>query len=134
VLEPLSGYLTLAAAISHTAPDAPLCSGFNFGPNIDSNRSVRAVVEQLLKHWPGKWDDRSTANAPHEAGRLHLSTDKAYHLLHWQPVWGFADTIAQTGTWYRENNAGTAAAELTTRQLREYVEQARQKELQWATR
>jgi CDP-glucose 4,6-dehydratase len=116
VLEPLSGYLALAAAISTAAPDSPLCSAFNFGPNVDSNRSVRAVVEELLKHWPGEWEDRSDSTAPHEAGKLHLSTDKAYHLLGWRPVWNFPETIAQTALWYRADGA----AETTQRQIREY--------------
>jgi CDP-glucose 4,6-dehydratase len=138
VLEPLSGYLCLAARVA--AAENPerarsLCSPFNFGPNVSSNRSVRVVVEELMKHGAGSWEDRSAAAAPHEAGKLHLSTDKAYHLLGWQPVWEFAETVEKTATWYNENRSASAgrAAECSQRQIREYVERAREMGLAWAT-
>ena len=61
--------------------DLPLLtSAFNFGPNHDSNRTVEELVEEVLQHWPGRWQDKTDPNAPHEAGLLQLSTDKAYAL------------------------------------------------------
>ena len=113
VLEPLSGYLTLAAQI-HAALKTPgtvastrsqlarLCSPFNFGPSLCSNRPVRALVEELLIHWPGSWNDESDPNAPHEASLLNLATDKAHHLLGWRPQWDFERTICETVCWYKE--------------------------------
>jgi CDP-glucose 4,6-dehydratase len=138
VLEPLSGYLWLAASVAsaHSVERAgSLCSAFNFGPNVSSNRSVRTVVEELLKHVPGSWEDKSDAAAPHEAGKLHLSTDKAYHLLGWEPVWDFTQTIEQTAKWYNENRAdsATGAAEATQRQITEYVQRASEIGIPWAT-
>ncbi len=35
-------------------------SAFNFGPSLRSNRSVADLVSEVLKHWPGKWEDRAT--------------------------------------------------------------------------
>jgi len=135
VLEPLSGYLWLGAVLSSDARAAfasPLASAFNFGPALTSNRSVAALVQEVLKHWPGKWEDRSDPKAVHEAKLLNLATDKAFHFLKWQPVWNFEKTIAQTVTWYRDCLAGTTDAHaLTTRQIAEYAAAAGTMGLPW---
>jgi CDP-glucose 4,6-dehydratase len=138
VLEPLSGYLWLAASVASAQNNErarSLCSAFNFGPNVSSNRSVRAVVEELLKNSDGSWEDRSDPTAPHEAGKLHLSTDKAYHLLGWQPVWEFTETIEKTARWYNDNRLDSAvhAAQSTERQIAEYTQRALEMGIPWAT-
>jgi CDP-glucose 4,6-dehydratase len=130
VLEPLSGYLLLGASIHQAALHSPLstlnslCSAFNFGPALTSNRTVQELVEEILKHWPGTWSDQSDPHAVHEAGRLNLATDKAFHLLGWQPVWNFEQTIADTASWYRDADEGAMPAELTRRHLATYVSSA----------
>jgi CDP-glucose 4,6-dehydratase len=139
VLEPLAGYLWLAASLAaapDTAPDddASLESGFNFGPDSDSNRNVGELVDSVLDHWPGEWADASDGNAPHEAGFLHLSTDKAARLLRWRPVWAFEQTVAETVGWYRNAaTAGPAAVtDLTRRQIASYSADAAAAGLPWA--
>ena len=98
VLEPLSGYLWLGAVLAKpelagaTLPD--VASAFNFGPEKESNRTVAGVVTELLKCWPGKWEDRSDPHAVHEATLLMLSTAKAKRLLHWSPAWPFETAVA----------------------------------------
>ena len=37
----------------------------------------------------------SDPRAVHEAARLNLATDKAYHLLGWKPAWDFAKRIEE---------------------------------------
>jgi CDP-glucose 4,6-dehydratase len=114
---------------------AALASPFNFGPNRDSNRTVEEVVEEVLRHWPGKWQDKSDPKAPHEAGLLHLSTDKAAALLHWSPVWSFSDAVAHTVQWYRQGAAfknPIEFQELTRRQISQYIAEARAARLPWA--
>ena len=106
VLEPLGGYLRLAEALATDAE--PPCEAFNFGPQLESNRSVGELVESLLSHWPGEWMDRSEAGAPHEAGLLHLQIDKAHHRLGWQPRWDYATTVARTAGWYRAVHEGAS--------------------------
>lgn len=130
VLEPLSGYLWLAAALANPklrrADLSALTSAFNFGPDHSSNRTVEELVEQVLQHWPGRWVDKSNPKAPHEAGLLQLSTDKAYALLRWQPVWDFPETIAKTVEWYRQ------APRLRT--AKEFQEQTREQIAQYTAR
>ena len=98
VLEPLAGYLRLAEELT-TSPTPP-CEAFNFGPLLESNRSVGDLMTTVLRHWPGSWLDQSDPTAPHEAGLLHLQIDKAQHRLGWSPCWDYATTIERTVGWY----------------------------------
>lgn len=99
VLEPLGGYLLLAERLSQ-GPSS-LASAFNFGPQLEANRSVRSLVEEALLHWPGCWVDQSDPTSPHEASLLHLVIDKAHHELGWTPRWPFPTTVERTVRWYR---------------------------------
>lgn len=107
VLEPLSGYLRLAEAVTASAD---LASAFNFGPQLEANRSVRELVEVALDHWPGHWQDQSDPTAPHEASLLNLVIDKAHHQLGWTSRWDFSTTVARTVNWYRRVEEGQASA------------------------
>lgn len=130
VLEPVYGYLLLGARISASlaasgargAEELPqLCSAFNFGPEPDSNRNVRALVEEILKHWRGAWVDRSDGSGVHEAKLLNLSSMKAKNFLQWFPKWNFSETIEHTVSWYRSGNAEISGrALLTRRQITDY--------------
>jgi CDP-glucose 4,6-dehydratase len=135
VLDPLSGYLTLGAALARSlgkSGPADFCTAFNFGPNSESNRPVSDVVDEIVRHWPGKWEDRSESNAPHEAGLLNLDIAKASQALAWQPVWNFSEAIKHTIAWYRETTEGGDAVTITRRQLGQFEEAAAAKNLSWA--
>ena len=139
VLEPLSGYLWLAAALAQPglvgAEAKEVAVAFNFGPEKEANRSVGELVHEVLKHWPGRWDDRSDPHASHEARLLMLSTAKAKRILHWRPAWDFATAIARTVEWYRGAAENPAAAEsLTLRQISEYENTARDANIAWAAK
>lgn len=130
VLEPLSGYLQLGAALNR---DATLATSFNFGPPLASNRPVGDLVNELLRHWPGSWQDHTDANAPHEAHRLNLATDKAFHRLGWQPVWSFSETISKTVEWYRcWQGAHIDVPTMTRAQIADYTAAATSARIPWA--
>lgn len=135
VLEPLSGYLWLGAILlkpSLSAAGKYAESAFNFGPGLTSNRTVLELVTEVLKHWPGNWVDKSDPDAVHEAKRLNLSTDKAFHFLDWRPVWGFEKTIAETIAWYRLNARDPALSPQFTRdQVARYQKDAWSGGLAW---
>jgi CDP-glucose 4,6-dehydratase len=128
VLEPLSGYLQLAAALAAEPtiskgkhPGLSLCSAFNFGPSVDAKRSVADLVQEILQHRRGTWHDASNSEAVHEANLLHLSIEKAERVLGWKPLWNFEQTIAQTVTWYDQVHRKIATpTDLTNRQIAEY--------------
>ena len=129
VLEPLSGYLWLAAQLSSVPgpQSSVLASAFNFGPTHEAHRTVAELVQEILKHWPGRWEDRSDPRAVHEAGLLQLSIDKAHALLGWQPVWNFATAVDQTVRWYQN-----PSRDLTAVQISQYATNAKQLGLPWA--
>lgn len=137
VLEPLGGYLWLAAVLADPGLRAEqassLISGpFNFGPRAESNRTVQELVEELLKHWPGSWVDRHDPSAPHEAGLLNLAIDKAQQLLGWKPVWNFEQAVAGTAEWYRASGQGADVLACTHAQIRAYSDAAREALVAWA--
>ena len=142
VLEPLSGYLWLAAEIGEAGGERPeLRSGFNFGPGRDSERSVRELVEALIKSWgSGSWRqvEKERFSGLHEATYLKLATDKAYHLLRWKPAWNFQTAVHETVAWYRHAYSGgfdTDAMRLFTRtQIESYTTAAASQGLRWASR
>lgn len=138
VLEPLSGYLWLGACLADSQRSlfhAQLASAFNFGPALASNRTVAELVQEILRHWPGDWVDKSDPAALHEATLLNLSTEKAHAILGWSPVWSFEETIARTIGWYREARhvASTPGIRtLTSEQIAAYTTAAGAAGIAWA--
>ena len=101
VLEPLSGYLTLAKALHekrelHGEP-------FNFGPPAYQNHSVQELVQTMSKHWEQvQWNEVSDMGEQnYESGLLKLNCDKALYHLHWQAVLPFQEAVRMTAEWYR---------------------------------
>jgi CDP-glucose 4,6-dehydratase len=118
VLEPLGGYLQLAARL---ASDSSVATSFNFGPGPESNRSVRDLTEEILKCRQGSWEDVSDPGALHEATLLNLSITKASTILDWRPHWDFPTTVEKTVSWYRDVHDGIVTpAEMTVSQIQEY--------------
>jgi len=133
VLEPLSGYLTLAAALTQR----PELHGepFNFGPPAQQNHSVLELVGQMSQHWEQvRWKELSQPDAKiHESSLLKLNCDKALHHLQWRAVLGFKETVRLTAEWYREfyhNPEGIA--EVTRSQIDAYTANAAQQGFSWA--
>jgi CDP-glucose 4,6-dehydratase len=132
VLEPLGGYLLLGAKLeeARTKKDAAeiarYAQAFNFGPRPDANRSVRDLVEEVLKHWPGTWEQTHQEKHLKEAPLLSLAIDKARETLGWQPRWDFSETIRQTISWYRDDFEGgkksgaPSMIEYTQKQIAQY--------------
>lgn len=119
VLEPLGGYLRLAESL--ISDQNPPCEAFNFGPSLSSNRSVKELVNTILKHWPGQWVDHSDHTAPHEANLLHLQIDKAHHRLGWKPCWDYTTTLSRTVGWYRAVHDGASPLQCCLADLNAYT-------------
>ena len=136
VLECLSGYLWLAARLSAEAKTSRLASAFNFGPEPSARQPVSRLVDEILKVWPGKWVDGSDPKSPHEARLLSLSIEKAGALLGWSPSWDFREAIQKTIVWYYQRHMSNDPDMLafSNRQIDEYVEAARARNLSWTVR
>jgi CDP-glucose 4,6-dehydratase len=136
VLEPLSGYLTLA---SRLAGNRTLHGeSFNFGPRAEQNATVLQLVSSLAEIWKAEDPNtcyRVTANVPFkEASLLKLNVDKALLRLRWEPNLSYMDCMEMTGIWYKEFVKNKAsAAELVKSDTRKYESEAFKLGRVWAT-
>jgi CDP-glucose 4,6-dehydratase len=102
VLEPLGGYLLLAARMLAAPDDANLADAWNFGPSNLEAVTVGELVDLFVTAWgAGSWKDASLGEHPHEAQLLRLSIDKAVTLLGWRPRWPVSEAVRRTAVWYR---------------------------------
>ena len=101
VLDPLSGYLMLAEAL--TVKGVEFGEAFNFGPNHRENHSVAEVLDVFKSTWQEqfRWSVEAGEHL-HEAGLLHLDCTKAANRLHWQPQLDFQQSMDMTVRWYRD--------------------------------
>jgi len=130
VLEPLSGYLQLAASLQN---DRSLAGSFNFGPDQDAARTAGEVVGRFVSTWgAGSWRVLESGKQPHEAAQLRLDISKAERVLGWRPVWGLDETIDRTVAWYRAYSAGDNAGELVEADFNAYMAAARRAAAPWA--
>ena len=100
VLEPLSGYLLLAAKMLQEP--TRYCEGWNFGPRTESVTPVWDVASMIIKYYgKGELKDVSDPNALHEANLLMLDISKAHALLGWQPRTNIDQCCQLTADWYK---------------------------------
>jgi CDP-glucose 4,6-dehydratase len=134
VLEPLSGYLDLAADLYISEINNG--ESYNFGPDSKVNKNVGELITAMMNIWqnsPG-WDDQSNQQTlMKESNLLKLSCDKANIILKWYPNLDFKTTIEFTTSWYSEYyHQKPSVFDLTMRQINEYVRLAKQNNLKWA--
>lgn len=115
VLEPLAGYMALAAHAMSGETPLDTC---NFGPDSDGEQTVEALVRRLSALGEDRpW--RIVGSPPeHEARSLALAIDRARHRLQWRPRLRFDETVEWT-------NEGYAAAshmlpQVVERQIADY--------------
>jgi CDP-glucose 4,6-dehydratase len=136
VLEPLSGYLALGAALSgHRGEE--FATSWNFGPDTSQMFRVADLVDTLISEWgSGSWITNSSPNGHHEAMMLRLSIDKASLELGWRPVWSFEETVKRTVNWYSSFLAApenqTATYERCMADILAYESEACKKGVAWA--
>ncbi|MGB0681388.1 MAG: CDP-glucose 4,6-dehydratase [Magnetovibrionaceae bacterium] len=122
VLEPLSGYLLLAA---RQFSDGPLSAGaWNFGPAEGQTRSVKAIVEGVIDRWgsgTAKFGDDNTG-LMHEARLLALNIDKARLDLGWRPTWDVDTCLDMVVCWYKAVSEGAPASDISLAQIKAFEE------------
>jgi CDP-glucose 4,6-dehydratase len=135
VLEPLSGYLLLAANLALSGDNNG--EAYNFGPSSSHNYSVGHLIDEMSKSWDkAKWNDTSSdKNHVHEAGLLKLNCDKALFDLSWRPTLNFEETVEMTAEWYKRyyQDNKTVMYDFTILQIQHYIDLAKSKNIDWAT-
>ena len=123
VLEPLSGYLTLAEKLYTEGP--AYAEGWNFGPADTDARPVQWIVEQLTALWDegASWQLDEHAH-PHEAHYLKLDCSKARARLGWHPRWDLPTTLASIVRWHKQMLLGDNMQILSLQQIVDYQSQA----------
>ena len=119
VLEPLSGYLALAAKL-YLKPDN-FSGSWNFGPSSSEIRTVRDVANSIINAMGrGKIEVVGSQIDHHEANLLQLNCDKANSDLGWHPRWGVEKTLSATADWYKSLIDGGNAENVTRAQVHDY--------------
>lgn len=134
VLEPLSGYLNVGAALSE---DSSLSGqSFNFGPKAEVSKTVKELLEDLSLCW--KYNSPSEAYVItdnikfHEAGLLKLNCDKALFYLKWHSALDYEQLLLFTGDWYYNYyKKSINMFEYTQQQINEYTQIAQNKGIKW---
>ncbi|HAF42892.1 MAG TPA: CDP-glucose 4,6-dehydratase [Sphingobium sp.] len=123
VLEPLAGYLMLAARMADG--DRSVEGAWNFGPDAEATVDVATLAALVETAW-GKGAPTfmfgDPGQSPPEAAILRLDSSKARERLGWRPHLALADAVALTVEWYRAALAGQADLRLLSeRQIARYA-------------
>lgn len=120
VLEPLSGYLTIAEKLYSEGPK--FAEGWNFGPKEEDAQPVEVIVNQLTQLWGdgAEWFLSQDVH-PHEAHYLKLDCSKARMRLNWQPVWSLETTLEKIVSWQKAWLNGEDIKAYTINEIKEYM-------------
>lgn len=118
VLEPLSGYLTLAQRL-YEAGDA-FAQAWNFGPDDADAKPVQWIVEQLCAQVPSASWQLEGVPQPHEANTLKLDSTKAKSLLGWAPRWNLETALRKTLDWHMAWRQGASMTDVSLKQIEQY--------------
>lgn len=119
VLEPLTGYLTLAAKLY--TEGAKYDGGWNFGPDDKDARNVEWIMQKICKLWgDGATYEVDTNPQPHEASYLKLDCSKAKAELGWVPKWNIKTTLRSIVDWNKAFMSGKNIREITLQQINQY--------------
>jgi CDP-glucose 4,6-dehydratase len=119
VLEPLSGYIMLAANL-YDQPDS-FGGSWNFGPASTNVRTVHDVALYIIQTLGiGSIEIVESQSQQHEARLLQLNCDKAQQELGWKPRWEVDKTFSATAEWYKEYIDGNNLENITRMQIQDF--------------
>lgn len=120
VLEPLSGYMLLASKMWNEP--TKYCSGWNFGPRMESVTSVWDVATKVIENYgSGELHDLSDPNALHEAKLLMLDITKAQVHLGWVPCMNISQCIELVVHWYKKYKTADSVYTLCLEEINKYI-------------
>lgn len=119
VLEPLTGYLTLAAKL-YTEGTA-FAQGWNFGPDDNDAQNVEWITRAICELWGDSASYEVDTNPqPHEANYLKLDCSKSKAELSWYPKWNIETTLKTIVEWNKAFIAGENIRKITEQQIENY--------------
>lgn len=119
VLEPLSGYLTLAQRLYEDG--SAYAEGWNFGPADEDAKPVEWIVKRLCDQWgDGARYEIDNGDHPHEAHYLKLDCSKARMRLGWTPCWNLSKALDSIMDWVKVYQAGGDIRGCCLKQIGEY--------------
>ena len=75
---------------------------FNFGPNLNQNKSVIQLVKKMKNHWRKvSWKIKKENSKKKESQLLKLNSLKSKKFLKWEPLLNFDDSVKLTALWYK---------------------------------
>jgi CDP-glucose 4,6-dehydratase len=118
VLEPVCGYLLLAARMSEDP--VRYSTAFNFGPNPEDMLTVEELTKTFISCFGrGEYKDMRDAAAVHEAKLLLLDSSKAAEELGWRSEMDARTAIRWTAEWYADRH--TSAYDRCMKQIQAYI-------------
>jgi CDP-glucose 4,6-dehydratase len=119
VLDPLTGYLTLAEKLYTEGPR--FADSWNFGPDDDGAKNVEWIARTVCR----LWDDNASFEIdshpqPHEAHYLKLDCSKAKSELAWTPSWSIQIALESIVTWNKSRLSGENMRQVTLNQIKQY--------------
>jgi len=120
VLEPLTGYLSLAAKLY--TEGAYYAQGWNFGPDDKDAKKVETITNILCTLWGDNASFCIDKNPqPHEANYLKLDCSKAKAELGWIPKWDIDRTLSTIVEWNKAFIKGENMRSITLNQIDQYL-------------
>ena len=98
VLEPVMAYLMIA---QKQYEDPSFAGWYNVGPDDCDCVTTGELTTLFCQAWGDgmTWENRSEANAPHEANFLKLDCSKIKTTFGWKPRWHMQEAIQKTVEW-----------------------------------
>lgn len=119
VLEPLNGYLTLAAKLNEEGPR--FAEAWNFGPDDSDAQNVEWITKKICEYWGENASYQIDTNPqPHEANYLKLDCSKAKAELDWQPKWNIDKALRSIVEWNKSWLSGDNAKQICFNQINDY--------------
>lgn len=121
VLDPLAGYLELAARLLGD-DGGRYARAWNFGPDPSDDATVGEVAGRVADRWGhGARIEHGPKPAAHESRTLRLDSAAARTELGWRSAWPLDETIARTVDWHRAWLAGDDMAAHSRAQIAEHA-------------
>lgn len=133
VLEPLSGYLCLAAKMFEDGKK--YSESWNFGPKDEDVLTVEELVNYMINFWGDGNYKVISDNIYHEAKLLKLDISKAFFKLKWKPVYRASDAIKKSVEWYKSfYQDNQYIKSLTISQINDYINKSKELNIEWSVK